>query len=193
MSSSFIIIDNDDKIETPLGLEGYQDNDSSAYNIFAISTGNYQNKRLSVNEAPLDFGVDLLNPKQKFITNYRTGSVMNIDIKSQYSVKGIFYDKATKKPIRYKAFKVFNTITGEKSNSFTTEKGEFTINQANIGIYNITFMRERNTKESARFSFEIKENKHQKNLIDLGNIYIDIPKKQEIKKYKIFHKLNSPT
>jgi len=188
ISSSFIIIDNDDKIETSLGLEGYQNDDAFVYDTFAIPVGNYQNKKLIVNEAPLDFGIDLINPKQEFITKYRTGSVMKIGVESLYSVKGVLYDQETKKPLKFKAFKVFNTLTGERSNSFSNENGEFIINRAGVGKYNITFMKERGYIGVAQFNFEIKENENQKHLINLGDIYIKMPKKREVKKYLIYKK-----
>jgi outer membrane usher protein len=188
ISSSFIIIDNDDKIETPLGIEGYQGDDALTYDTFALSTGNYQNKKLIVNEAELNFGIDLLNPEQKFITNYRTGSVMEIAIENLYSVKGFFYDKKNKEPLKFKAFKIFNTQTGERSNSFSNENGEFTLNRVQAGHYNITFMKERGYEGVARYSFDIKEEENQERLMNLGAVYIEMPKKKESKKYLVYNK-----
>ena len=193
ISSSFIIIDNDEKITTHLGLEGYQADDAFVYHTFAIPTANYQEKKLVINEAELDFGVDLTNPKQKFISKYRSGLVMNIRVENQYSVKGIFYDKVTRKPLKYKAFKIFNTQTGKKESGFSNEIGEFTINQLEVGKYNVTFIKERAYEGVARFNFEIKEDENKNNLMDLGHVYIQMPKKKEIKKYLIYNKKTNKT
>ena len=193
ISSSFIIVDNDEKLENPLGLVGYQESDDFIYDNFAVDASDYSERELIVDESELDFGIDLTDAQQKFITNYKSGSVMEIAVENLYSVKGIFYDKATKKPLKYKAFKIFNTLTGERSNSFSNENGEFTINQVGVGKYNVTFMKERGYEGVARFSFDIKEDENQKSLIDLGNIYIKMPKKKEPKKYLIYNKKSNKT
>ncbi|SFV54430.1 Outer membrane protein [hydrothermal vent metagenome] len=193
LSSSFVIVDNDDKLETPLGLMGYQENDEFIYDNFAVSISDYAQRELTVDESELDFGTDLEDSQQKFVSNYKSGSIMKIAVQNLYSVKGVFYSKATKEPLKYKAFKIFNTLTGERSNSFCNEKGEFIINQAEAGKYNVTFMRERGYEGVARFSFEIKEDEKQERLRDLGDIYIEMPKKKEAKKYLIYNKKSNKT
>ena len=187
INSSFIIVDNDNKLENPLGIFGYQESDDFIYDSFTIDASDYSKRELTVDESNLDFGIDIAEVKQKFVTNYKSGSVMKIAVENLYSVKGIFYDKATKKPIKYKAFKVFNTLTGEQSKSFSNENGEFTINRVGVGRYNITFVKEKGYAGVARFSFEIKES-NKNNLIDLGKIYIEMPKKEKQKKYFIYKK-----
>jgi len=193
ISSSFVIVDNDDKLENPLGLMGYQKSDAFIYDSFVVDMSDYSERELTVDESELDFGIDLKNAQQKFITNYKSGLLMEIAVQNLFSVKGIFYDKATKEPLKYKAFKIFNTLTGERSNSFSNENGEFTINQVEVGKYNVTFVKERGYAGVARFSFEIKEDENQESLTDLGNIYIEMPKKKEAKKYLIYNKKSNKT
>jgi len=184
ITNSFIIIDNDDKLETPLGLVGYHEDGEYIYDSYAIDLGDYAERELKIDESNLDFGVDLAKINQKIITNYKTGSVMDVVVENFYSVKGVFYDKATQKPLVGKAFRVFNRDTGERSMSFTNDKGEFIINHIGIGTFNIRFSQEANTKGVARYSFSIKEN--QESLKDLGNIYIETPTKTEPKKYFLY-------
>ncbi len=190
INSSFIIVDNDNKLEKPLGLISYQESDEFIYDTYAIAMSDYSQRELTVDETELDFGTDLKEAQQRFISNYKSGSIMKIAIQNLYSIKGVFYDEKTKKPLKFKAFKVFNTITGDKSNSFSNENGEFIINQAEVGIYNITFMKEKNYEGVARYSFEIEENKYENKLINLGKIYIKMPKKKKQKKYLIYNKKN---
>jgi len=193
LSSSFVIVDNDDELEKPLGLTGYQKSDDFIYDSFAINISDYTQRELSVDETELDFGIDLEASEQKFVSNYKSGSIMKIAVQNLYSVKGIFYNQETKKPLKFKAFKIFNAITGERSNSFCNENGEFIINQAQAGIYNITFMKERGYEGVARYSFEIKEDETQERLMDLGAIYIEMPKKKEAKKYLVYNKKSNKT
>jgi len=190
INTSFVIVENDENIENSLGLMGYQDSEDLIYNRFAINIGDYSLRELTVNESNLDFGIDLENEKQKFLTNYKSGSTMKIKAKNILSVKGKFYDKKTKKPLKFKAFKVFNTSTGERSTSFTNENGEFTINEVNVGHYNVSFMREKNYDGNAKYSFDI-ESVENGSLMDLGDIYIDLPNKKEPKKYFIYGNENN--
>jgi outer membrane protein OmpA-like peptidoglycan-associated protein len=188
ISSSFIIVDNDDRLENSLGLTGYQDSDDFIYDSFAVDMSDYSQRELTVDESELDFGIDLEDAQQKFVSNYKSGSIMKIAVQNLYSVKGVFYNKTTRKPLKFKAFKIFNALTGERSNSFCNEKGEFTINQAEAGHYNITFMKERDYEGVARYSFDIKEEENQERLMNLGAVYIEMPKKKEPKKYLVYNK-----
>jgi len=186
INSSFIIVKNDDKLEKPLGLDKYQDSDDYIYDSFALQIGDYNKRELSVDESELDFGIDLDKSIQSFFSNYKSGSVMDIKVKNIHSVKGILVDVETNKPIASKAFKLFNTQTGKKFMGFTNDNGKFTVEQADIGKYNVTLVKEEKYKGVAKFNFEIKENSE--NLINLGTIKIKMPKKKEIKKYLIFNK-----
>ncbi len=187
INSSFIIIDNNmDKLKKPLGIDGYQESDSYIYDSFALPIGDYTHRELTVDETELDFGIDLLLPIQNFNTNYKSGSVMKIEVKNLFSVTGKLHDSKTDKPLKSKAFKVFNTFTGNKFMSFTNDNGEFTIEQVDIGKYNVSLIREQQYEGIAKFNFEIKESDIEKKLIDLGTINIKMPKKKDVKKYLIF-------
>ena len=185
LNSSFIIVDNEEKLETPLGIEGYHSSDDFIYDTYTIDVSNYTHRELFIDESNLDFGADLKRSQESVTSNYRSGSLMKIKINNFYSAKGIFYDKKTKKPLAFKAFKAFNTQTGEQSSSFTNENGAFTINHIGAGKYNIRFIKEKGYEGVARYSFEIEE-KSNKNLFDMGNIYIKIPKKTKSKKIEIY-------
>ena len=184
ITSSFVIVENDDKLEKALGLIGYHEEDEYIYDSYAIDLGDYSERELTVDESNLDFGVDLAHFNQKFISNYKTGSVMDVVVENFYSIKGIFYDEKTQKPLIGKAFRVFNRDTGERSMSFTNDKGEFIINHVGVGTFNVRFSQEANAKGSARYSFTIQEN--QESLKDMGKIYIERPKRTDSKKHFIY-------
>lgn len=184
ITSSFVIIDNDDRLKTPVGIEGYQESDAFIYDNFALQLGDYTQRTLTVDESHLDFGVNLKNLEETFITKYKSGSILNVETESLLSIKGVFLNKETHQPITYKAFKVFNTFSGTKSVGFTNENGEFTISGVEEGKYNISFMHELGYKDIATYNFEIKKSDLNKSLIDFHNIYLKIPKKKEIKNYK---------
>ena len=187
INSSFVIVDNDDKLETPLGVNGYHEVDEFVYDSYAIDVSDYSERELFIDESSLDFGIDLRNSKQKFLTNYKSGAVFDVAVDNFYSIKGSFYEQASRKPLANKAFKVFNTITGERSTSFTNEKGEFIINNVGVGTFNITFTKERAYKGVARYQFSIKEDE-EKSLMDMGKVYIVMPEKAEIKKHLVYNK-----
>jgi outer membrane protein OmpA-like peptidoglycan-associated protein len=187
INSSFVIVDNDDKLETPLGLNGYHEVDEFIYDSFAVDVSDYSERELFVDESALDFGIDLRDSKQKFLTNYKSGAVMEVVVENFYSIKGSFYDDETRKPLAHKAFKVFNTQTGDRSTSFTNEKGEFIINHVDIGSFNITFTKESGYKGVARHQFFIKKDEA-KSLMDMGKVYIEMPEKKEIKKHLVYNK-----
>jgi len=186
INSSFVIVDNDDKLETPLGLNGYHEVDEFVYDTYAIELNDYAERELFVDESALDFGVDLRDSKQKFLTSYKTASVMDVAVENFYSIKGSFYEKETGNPLVHKAFKVFNAGTGERSTSFTNDKGEFIINRVGVGAFNISFTKERGYTGVARHQFVIKEGEEE-SLIDMGKVYIDMPKKKEVKKHLVYH------
>ena len=183
INSSFVIVNNDDKLEQPLGLEGYQNSDDYIYDSFAIGLGDYSQRELSVDETELDFGIDLENPSQIFLTNYKSGSVMEIAVQNLMSIKGLIVDDKGE-PVKNKAFKVFNTQTGSKVIGFTDSYGKFSVPEIEIGKYNATFVKEEGYEGVSKFKFEIKDDSQ--NLIDLGTIKIKMPKKKEKKKYLIF-------
>jgi len=185
INSSFVIVNNDSKLEQPLGLDGYQNIEDHIYNSYAVQIGDYSQKELSVNESELDFGIDLEKNIQNFYSNYKSGSVMDIKVQNLHSVKGTLVDKETNQPIKKKAFKLFNRDTGKKSMGFTNDMGHFTVEQVDIGTYNVTLIREEQYDGVAKFNFEVKDNI--KNLINLGTISIKMPKKKDIKKYIIFN------
>jgi outer membrane protein OmpA-like peptidoglycan-associated protein len=187
INSSFVIVDNDDKLDPALGLNGYHEVDEFVYDSFAVDLSDYSERELFVDESALDFGVDLQDSKQKFLTNYKTGAVMDVVVENFYSIKGSFYDNETRKPLGHKAFKVFNTDTGERSTSFTNDKGEFVINHVGVGSYNVSFVKERAYKGVARHNFFIKEDE-QKSLMDMGRVYLEMPEKKEIKKHLVYNK-----
>ena len=187
INSSFVIVDNDDKLETPLGLNGYHQVDEFVYDSFAVDVSDYSERELFVDESALDFGIDLEYSKQKFLTNYKSGAVMDIAVENFYSIKGSFFEEESRKPLIHKAFKVFNTLTGERSTSFTNEKGEFIINHVGVGSFNVTFVKEHGYKGVARYNFFIKEDE-KKSLMDMGKVYIKMPEKREIKKHLIYNK-----
>ncbi len=178
INSSFIIVDNDDRLKEPLGINGYHKSDSDKYDTYTIEIGDYTHRELFVDESQLDFGIDLTSSEAKFTSNYRTGSQMNIAIDNFYSIEGFFYDRATHKPLINRAFKVFNRESGEKRMSFTNKEGKFIIHHVQAGVYNITFVHQRGYKGVARYNFEIKETKE--SLQDIGVIYIDMPPKREL-------------
>lgn len=188
MNSGFVIVNNSNELKDPLGIEGYQNSEDYIYDTFAIPLSDYTTRELEVDQTELDFGVDLVASQQQFITNFKSASVMDIEVKSLYSVTGTLFDKKTNSPLKDKTFKVFNTKLGTKSVGFTNEKGKFIIQEIEEGLHNITFFKERDYEGVAKFSFTIDSKNKGKNLIDLGNIYIDMPKKKELKKYLIYNK-----
>ncbi len=191
INSSFIIVKNDPKLKEPLGLDGYQDINQHIYSSFALPIGDYTTRELSVDERELDFGIDLEKSTQNFYSNYKSGSVMDIKVQNLYSVKGILIDKKTNQPISNKAFKIFNTELGKKTLGFTNEEGAFTIREVDVGTYNATLLREEQYEGVAKFNFTINNNRT--NLIDLGKIEVDMPKKKDIKKYIIFNEKSKST
>lgn len=184
INSSFIIVNNDDKLKKPLGVEGYQNSDSYIYDSFAISVSDYSQRELSIDETELDFGIDLKSPSQTFITNYKSGSVMDITVQNLLSIKGKIVDSMNN-PVKNKAFKVFNTQIGSKIIGFTDGKGNFTVPEIELGKYNVTFVKEEGYEGVAKFNFDITDDS--KSLIDLGTIKIKMPKKKKAKKYLIFN------
>ncbi len=192
ITSSFIIVDNDDRLEKPLGIQNYQDADEFTYDSFAIELSDYEERELVVEESNLDFGIDLENFQEKFISSYKSGSVMEINVQNFYSIKGAFYDDVSKKPLAGKAFKIFNLQTGEKSTSFTNDKGAFIINHVGVGKYNISFMQESQYKGISRYSFTIDE-KQKESLMDMGKIYIKAPQKKELKKLLVYNQESNQT
>ena len=68
---------------------------------------------------------------------------------------------------------------------FTNNSGRFTIEQVDIGTYNVTLTREEQYEGVAKFTFEIKDNAQ--NLINLKTIKVKMPKKKDTKKYIIFN------
>jgi len=173
MNSSFIIVDNDDRLKRPLGIVGYHKDSRAKYDTYAIEMGDYTYRELFVDESQLDFGIDLVRSNEKFVSNYRTGSQMNIDIDNFYSIEGFFYDKKTKQPIKNRAFKVFNPKSGKKRMSFTNQDGKFIIHHLEAGVYNITFVHQRGDKGVARYRLEIKQT--DKSLQNVGRIYLEMP------------------
>ena len=185
ISSSFIIVDNDDRLKQPLGIKNYQEVDEFVYDTFAVNISDYEHRELVIEESLLDFGIDLKYVNKEFMSNYKSGLVMDIVVQNFYSLKGVFYEKESKKPLAKKAFKIFNRQTGEKSVSFTDEKGAFIINHIDAGVYNISFTQEPQYNGVARYTFNIEE-KQNSHLMDMGNIYIKMPEKAELKKHLIY-------
>ena len=190
ITSSFVIVDSDDRLKKPLGIQNYQDIDEFVYDSFAIELSDYEERKFVVDESNLDFGIDLEKFQEKFISTYKSGSVMDINVQNFYSVKGAFYDAISKKPLAGKAFKIFNLQTGEKSTSFTNDQGAFTINHVGIGKYNISFMQESQYNGVSRYSFTVDE-KQKESLMDMGKIYINSPQKKEIKKLLVYSQENN--
>ena len=190
VTSSFVIIDSDDRLETPLGLQNYQEVDEFVYDSFAVELSDYEERELVVEESNLDFGIDLEKFQEKFTSSYKSGSVMEINVQNFYSIKGVFYDDTTKKPLAGKAFKIFNLQTGEKSTSFTNDQGAFTINHMGVGKYNISFMKENQYNGIARHTFTI-DDSQKESLMNMGDIYIKAPKQKELKKILVFNKENN--
>ncbi|NPA60454.1 MAG: hypothetical protein GXO30_08385, partial [Epsilonproteobacteria bacterium] len=94
MTSSFVIVENDDKLaDNPVGIIGFQQEDDYIYKTYAIPLSNHRVKVLEADEVNLPLGVDLYEPIQKFVTHYKSGSVMKLDVKSLYSVKGKLVDQ----------------------------------------------------------------------------------------------------
>ncbi len=191
ITSSFVIVDNDDNLEKPLGIEGYQEADALIYDNYAIALGDYNDRTLVVDEANLDFGIDLKSIDSKFITNYKSGSLMEIKVNNYLSIKGVLYDKLTEKPLAYKAFKVFNTITGNKEMSFTNGEGAFTIGGMEEGHYNVSLVHEAGYEGIAKFSFDVRKRDMKKKIINLHKVYLDMPKKEDIKAYKLLNQQSS--
>jgi len=187
ITSSFIIVDSDNRLETPLGIQNYQEADEFLYDSFAMEISDYEEREFVVEESNLDFGVDLEKFQEKFISNYKSGSVMEINVQNFYSVKGLFYDEDSQKPLAGKAFKIFNLQTGEKSTSFTNDQGEFTINHVGVGKYNITFVKSAQEHTASRYSFTIGK-EEEESLMDMGKIYIKSPQKEEVKKLLVYEK-----
>jgi len=179
MTSSFVIIDNDDKLEKSLGIQGLHEENEFKYDTYALEMNDFTNRSFVVDESDLDFGIDLKHSIERFRSNYKNGFVFNVDVENFYTLKGVFYDKKTKEPVSSKAFKVFNADTGEKSMSFTNEDGSFVIHHMGIGHYNITFVKESIFSKAARYKFVIEKEDTQR-LRDMGAIYIDMPEKVEI-------------
>lgn len=180
ITSSFVIVDNDDKLEKALGIKGYQENDAFVYDSFALELGNYSERYFEINQNNLDFGVDLKNFEENLQSNYLSGSTMDIEVQNFLALKGAFYDKVTKKPLSFKAFKIFNRQKGTKLTSFTNEDGVFNIAPIEAGTYNVSFVHEAGYKGIARHKFTIKEDKQ--GILDMGKIYIEMPKKEKVKK-----------
>jgi len=180
ITSSFVIVSSDDKLKKPLGISNYQESDDLIYDTFALQLSDYKETTLSVNEVDLDFGIDLINPKQTFITAYKSGSIMNIDVKNMFSITGKIVDMH-QKAIANRAFKLFNTRTGTKVLGFTNDSGNFSVPEIEIGRYNATFMQRDGYDGVAKFSFEIKDSTE--NLINLGVIKVKLPPKTSKKKY----------
>jgi len=174
INSSFVIVSNDKRLKEPLGLIHYQE-DNPKYDTFAVPLSNYKKTKLSVDEKDLDFGIELLNPTQKVITEYRSGAIMDLKIKSLLSIRGKIVDEKNH-PIKNSAFKIFNTRTGKKLISFTDENGNFTVSEVEIGKYNARFLKEAKYTDVIKFSFEIKDSRE--NLIDLGTIKVKLPPHQ---------------
>ncbi|GEM_PF-2921852 len=191
MSSSFVIVNNDDKLENTMGIIGQQQSDDFIYDKFALDMSDYSQREFGVDETNLDFGIDLERSNQKFISNYKSGSLFEITAKGIYSVKGVLYDKESKKPLAYKAFKIFNTDSGLTSSSFTNDKGEFIINQTELGSYNASFVKDENYEDVARFSFDIKDGKE--TLHNLGDIFVQMPKRKEAIKYLVYDAITKST
>jgi len=185
INSSFVIVDNDDRLEKPLGIKSQHDAEEFTYDRYAIELSDYEERELVIEESNLDFGIDLKDFKESFKSNYRSASIMNIDVQNFYSIKGVFHQKENGKPLANKAFRVFNLQSGEKTTSFTNKKGAFIINHIDIGTYNISFSKEKKYKTILRHSFTI-DTKNQESLIDMGDIYLTMPKRKEIKKLIVF-------
>jgi outer membrane usher protein FimD/PapC len=172
INNSYIIVENNEKIEdTPAGIIGYQEIDDDVYDSYIISSGDHQTRELEVNELNLPMGMDIVNVKQSFKSNYKSGSVMHIDVNSFYSVKGRLVDQDGK-AIKLRAFKVYNTKTGEREMAFTDENGEFLLSHIEISDYNAILFRGKDESELSKFSFSLKESEGMKNLIDIGEIKI---------------------
>ena len=177
INSSFVIVDNDDRLKKPLGIAGRQESDAFIYDTYALNLSDYTVRDITVDESNLDFGMDLKYANNKFSTFYHSGSVMDIEVQNFYALKGVFHDKKTRQIIASKAFKVFNTTTGVRTMGFTDETGAFTINHLDKGAYNLTFVKEAGYQDVARYKFEIKEMKQ--SLVDMGDLYVKLPKKVE--------------
>ncbi len=188
ITSSFVIVDNDDNLDHPLGIEGYQDSEALIYDNYAITLGDYNERTMIVDESNLDFGIDLKSIDSKFITNYKSGSLMEIKVNNYLSIKGVLYDKSTQKPLIYKAFKVFNTTTGTKEMSFTNGEGLFTIGGMEEGHYNVSLVHEAGYNGIAKFNFDISKKDMHKKIINLHKVYLEMPTKEDIKAYKILKK-----
>jgi len=181
IDSSYIIVENDEKIEdNPLGIIGYQDIDEKPYSSFVIPSTDYRTKKIIVNEMDLPIGMDVVNAEQSFTSKYKSGSVMKIEVKSFYSVKGKLIDQKGN-PIALRAFKVFNPNTGEKEVSFTDEQGAFLLGNMEIGEYNAVLFRQKGDSDISKFSFSVKKIDGMKNLIDIGTIKVKLPKKRKNK------------
>jgi len=187
MSSSFVIVENDDKIEKPLGVVGFQKEDEFKYKTYALPLSNHRVKTLEADESDLEMGVDLYEPIQKFVTGYRSGSVMKLDVKSLYSVKGILVDEFGK-PIKLRAFKLYNIDRNQKEMAFTNDKGEFEIQNIESGRYNAVLFRKADEIDNTKFSFVIDENSLKRNVIDVGTIKVKLSDKKKSKRYMIYRR-----
>jgi len=182
INNSYIIVKNSEKLKNnPIGIKGYQDGDNKIYSSYIITSGDHQIKELEIDELNLPSGMDVVNTKQSFKSNYRSGSIMYIDVNSFYSVKGRLVDQ-NGKPIKLRAFKVYNTNTGVKEMAFTDENGNFLLAHIEIADYNAILFREKEEDELSKFSFSVKENSGKENLIDIGEIKIKLPTKKKKKK-----------
>lgn len=171
-SSSFIIVENDKKLKKkPLGLKGYQKAYEKHYKSFVMDLGDYSHRKLNVEEKSLNLGVDILNPRQSFISKYRTGSVMNITVQSFYSAGGRLINKNTNEPIKLQIIKAVNRDTGKKEISFTNDNGDFSIADVSEGTYDVTIFRKTGKEKISRFSFKVKKDE-EKSIILLGTIKI---------------------
>jgi outer membrane usher protein FimD/PapC len=180
MSSSFIIVDNNPLLHnSPLGIKGYQESDDYIFDSFAIQGSDYRTQKFSVNEENLDMGINLTHSTQTFFNKYRSGSKMDIKVKSLFSLQGKLIDQKNQ-PIALRAFKVFNISSGKKEMLFTNDNGEFILEDVEDGQYNALLFRKKNENGTTRFSFTVNKKKVKKNenLIDIGTIKVTLSKKK---------------
>ena len=185
IDSSYIIVENGDKTKNnPLGIIGYHDIDDKPYSSFIVPNTDYRTKKMVVNELNLPMGMDVVDAEQYFLSSYKSGSVMKIEIKSFFSVQGRLIDQKGE-PIALRAFKIFNPNTGTKEMAFTDEQGAFLLGNMEIGEYNAILFRQKGDSDVSKFSFSVKEEKGIKNLIEIGDIKVKLPKKKKFKKKAI--------
>ena len=131
----------------------------------------YSKRKLYVDEKDLDIGLDILNIGNSFVSNYRTGSVMNIEVESFHNVIGKIVDKETGEVIALKTIKINNRTKRKKDISFSDDDGSFSFYHIEEGHYDVTVFRPKSkTRKILRFQF--KTNKNSKNIIDLGILKI---------------------